>query len=232
MIGNTLGFGVFLVALLGVFLARPGKDRSMLMGLSAGYLVYGLVFAYHITTHNYYQLPLFVFVSLSLSVVGAALFRKLADVNRDSYFSRLAVGGILLVGIAFEMWDVRVELVRDDYRGEPQFWAALGEKLGHSTEIVGLTQDYGNRLAYWGWTPTTQWPTVGDQNLRELAGKAKPFEEIFAERVEGKQYFVVTNFNQFNRQPELKEKLYSNYLLVEENPEYVIFDLQQPVEQP
>jgi 4-amino-4-deoxy-L-arabinose transferase-like glycosyltransferase len=232
MIGNTLGFGAFLVALLGIFMARPGKDRSMLLGLVAGYIVYGLVFAYHITTHNYYQLPLFVFVSLSFAVVGASLFRKLTEINRGSHFSRFAVMGILTIGIAFEMWDVRVELVRNDYRAEPQFWAELGEKLGHSTPIVGLTQDYGNRLAYWGWTPTEQWPTVGDQNLRVLAGKAKSFNEIFSERVEGKKYFLVTNFNQFDRQSELKEKLFSTYLLVEENPEYIIFDLEHPSGQP
>ena len=230
MIGNTLGFGAFLMAFLGIFLAKPGRDRSLLLGLVAGYVAYGLMFAYHITTHNYYQLPLFVFISLSLSFVAKALFQKLTEINNESNIARLSVAVLILFGIGFEMWNVRVELIRDDYRAEPQFWADLGDKLGHTTPVLGLTQDYGNRLAYWGWKITEQWPTTGDQNLRELAGVAKTFDEIFTERVEGKQYFLVTNFNQFDRQQELKEKLFSTYPILEQNSEYIIFDLQHPLE--
>lgn len=232
MIGNTLGFGAFLSALLGIFLAKPGRDRSLLLGLLAGYIVYGFLFSYHFVTHNYYQLPLFVFVSLGLAVVGKVVFQKLKEINNASILARLSVTGILLFAIAFEMWNVRVELVRDNDRAEPQFWAELGEKLGRTSSVIGLTQDYGNRLAYWGWKVTDQWPTTGDQNLRELAGKAKTFDEIFADRVEGKDYFVITNFNQFNNQPELKERLFSTYSILEENPGYIIFDLKHPLEQP
>lgn len=230
MIGNTLGFGAFLMALLGIFLAKPGRDRSLLLGLMLGYIAYGFVFSYHIVTHNYYQLPLFVFISLSLSVVGKVLFRKLTEINNASNFVRLSVAVIILFGIGFEMWNVRVELVKKDYRTEPQFWADLGDKLGRPTPVLGLTQDYGNRLAYWGWKITEQWPTTGDQNLRELAGVAKTFDEIFTERVEGKQYFLVTNFNQFDRQQELKDKLFNTYPIVEETSEYIIFDLHHPIE--
>jgi hypothetical protein len=231
VIGNTLGFGSFLLALLGIFLAMPGKDRSLLAGLVTGYVAYGFFFPYHIITHNYYQLPLIVFISLSLSVVGKVLFRKMNELNNASNFVRLVVIGIILVGMGFEMWNVRVELVRDDYRAESRFWADLGNKLGQSSSVIALTQDYGNSLAYWGWKTTEQWPTTGDQNLRELAGKAKTFDEIFTERVEGKDYFLVTNFNQFEQQPELKEKLVGTYPVVEQASEYVIFDLQNPLTQ-
>jgi hypothetical protein len=123
-------------------------------------------------------------------------------------------------------------LVRDDFRDEPQFWANLGDKLGHTTPVLGLTQDYGNRLAYWGWQQTDEWPTTGDQNLRELAGVAKTFDEIFDDRTAGKKYFVITNFNQFDRQPDLQEKLFNTYPIVEQTSEYIIFDLQHPLEQP
>ena len=125
-----------------------------------------------------------------------------------------------------------MELVRQDFRAEAQFWADLGNELGHTTQVIGLTQDYGHRLAYWGWKDIELWPTSGDQNLRELAGIAKTFDEIFADRVAGKQYFVVTNFKQFDSQPELKDKLFNTYPVLEQNSEYIIFDLQHPLEQP
>jgi hypothetical protein len=189
------------------------------------------MFSYHIITHTYYQLPLFVFIPLSISVVGKAIFQYFTEINGSSNFARLAVIGIILVGIGFEMWTVRVDLLRKDYREDPQFWAALGSKLGQSSSVIGLTQDYGNLLAYWGWKTVEQWPTTGDQNLRQLAGKGKTFDEIFANRIEGQQYFLVTNFNQFDSQPDLKEKLFSTYPIVEQNSEYIIFDLQHPLVQ-
>lgn len=229
IISNTLGFGPFLLALLGIFLAPAGRVRALLLGTLLGYLAYGFALSYHISTHNYYQLPLMVFIAPSLAVVGKVLFHALAQVNDRSLWARLAVGGVLLLGVGAEMWAVRVELVKDDFRAEPQFWAALGDKLGHTTPVLGLTQDYGNRLEYWGWQYVEEWPTTGDQNLRELAGKAKSFEELFADRIAGKRYFVITNFNQFDRQPELKERLFSSYPLLEQTPEYLIFDLEHPL---
>ena len=231
IIGNTVGLVPFLLALLGIFLAKPGKNRSLLIGTLLGYIVYGFVFPYHITTHTYYQLPLIIFISLSLAVMGQAIFQKMIELNGASIVARFAVAGILLFGIGSEMWNVRVELLKDDYRGEVQFWEMLGDKLGHTTPVLGLTQDYGNRLEYWGWQRVEEWPTTGDQNLRELAGKAKSFEQIFKERATGKKYFVVTLFKQFNDQPELQAKLYSTYPILEQSPDYIIFDLEHPLEQ-
>lgn len=232
IISNTLGFGPFLLALLGIFLAGAGRERALLLGTLLGYLAYGFALSYHISTHNYYQLPLMVFIAPSLAVVGKTLFQALVQVNGQHPWARLAVASILLLGVGAEMWAVRVELVRDDYRAEPQFWAGLGDKLGHTTPVLGLTQDYGNRLEYWGWQYVDEWPTTGDQNLRELAGKAKTFEEVFADRIAGKCYFVVTNFNQYERQPDLKERLTSSYPILEQTPEYLIFDLEHPLDQP
>ncbi len=230
IIGNTLGFGAFLLALFGIILAKQGRDRSLLLGTLLGYLVYGFIFAYHISTHNYYQLPLIVFISLSISVVGKTIFQKMTEINKQSIWPRFAVVGIILFGIGSEMWNVRVKLIKDDFRAEPQFWAELGDKLGHTTPVLGLTQDYGNRLAYWGWQELDEWPTTGDQNLRELAGVAKTFDEIFTEWIAGKKYFVITHFKQFDNQPELQEKLYSTYPVIEETSEFIIFDLQHPLE--
>lgn len=231
IIENTLGLGAFLVALLGISLAKPGKDRSLLVGTFLGYLFYGFMLSYHISTHNYYQLPLIVFIALSLAMVGKAINEKITEINGHSLLFRAVFSGILFFWIGSEMWNARVELFRDDFRSEPPLWAALGDKLGHTTPILGLTQDYGNRLAYWGWQRVEEWPTTGDQDLRELAGKSKPFDVIFNERVDGKQYFVVTNFKQFENQPELKDKLFKTYPVIEQNSDYIIFDLQHQIVQ-
>jgi hypothetical protein len=160
------------------------------------------------------------------------LFQKLSEINDSSILVQFVVVCIILFGIGSTMWNVRVDLVRDDFRDEPQFWAELGDKLGHTTPVLGLTQDYGNRLAYWGWQQVEEWPTTGDQNLRALAGNARTFDEIFKERIAGKEYFLVTHFKQFDSQPDLKAKLFATYLILEQTPDYIIFDLRHPLEQP
>ena len=232
IIGNTLGFGTFLLALMGIYLAKPGKERSIVFGTLLGYVVFGLAFSYHISTHRYYQLPLFVFISLGLAVVAKVLFQHLREINTGAIFARLFVAGIILFGVGSEVWNVRVELVSQDFRQEEQFWADLGEKLGNNSKVIGLLNNYGHQLAYWGWKDVALWPTVGDRNLRELAGQETRFKEIFTERTTGKNFFVVTQFNQFEQQPELKDYLYENYPIYSESDDYVIFDLQHPLEQP
>ena len=42
-------------------------------------------------------------------------------------------------------------------------------------------------------------------------------------------YFLVTDFEEFNRQPELKERLFSSYPLYSEGDGYLIFDLKNPM---
>ena len=66
----------------------------------------------------------------------------------------------------------------------------------------------------------------------KLRGSEKTFEELFAKRAEGKSYFLVTSFNQFDDQPVLKETLYENYPIIAETKVYVIFDLRQPAASP
>ena len=40
-------------------------------------------------------------------------------------------------------------------------WAEIGQKVD-GYDAAGLTQDYGARIAYWGWAYVTSWPTYGD----------------------------------------------------------------------
>ena len=44
-------------------------------------------------------------------------------------------------------------------------------------------------------------------------------------------YFLVTDFDEFNRQPELKERLVNTYPVSFQGDGYLIFDLQNPTQQ-
>lgn len=62
------------VALLATCLVTNRAARGMLWGLWLGYLCYGLLFPYGVSTHDYYQLPLLLIIALSVgSLVSGAL---------------------------------------------------------------------------------------------------------------------------------------------------------------
>ncbi|GAI75181.1 unnamed protein product, partial [marine sediment metagenome] len=57
-ISNVTGhYIILIVGLVGLILLKKKQDRYFLLGIWFGYLLYGLGFSYHISTHYYYTLP-------------------------------------------------------------------------------------------------------------------------------------------------------------------------------
>lgn len=227
-LSSVAGFEWYLISLLGCFLARRPEQRALLLGAWAGYLVYGFTLPHHIATHDYYHLPLVPIVALGLAGAVELVLRSLRGPKILLY---AAVIGVTLFAMTIKAWDVRVALKRMDYRSEVVFWQKLGERLGAGASAIGLTQDYGYRLAYWGWVNARNWMYAADFSYRELAGQtfdSSGIEEMFYETIEGKDYFVVTVFDELERQPVLKRLLYDNYPILDESDDYVIFDLRHP----
>jgi 4-amino-4-deoxy-L-arabinose transferase-like glycosyltransferase len=225
VIGRTIGFGAFFVALSGLLLLRFKPEGGMAIGYLLGYFIYGMTLPYHITTHDYYQLPLVPMVALLLAPVAAIMYEHLG-VNRK-LFSRLGVSAILVLAVLTYSWQARSILARTDFRPEIARWEDLGRKL-EGSRIVALTHDYGYRLVYYGWLTTEHWPHLGDINLLEMAGQAQiPIMERFTELTQDMDYFLVVNMEEFQRQPELQEILYSHYPLISSGSEaYLLFELK------
>jgi hypothetical protein len=115
-----------------------------------------------------------------------------------------------------------------DYRPEAARWAQIGDVLRHGPDVVALTQDYGSRLAYWGWQNAVIWPNSGDIDYRDVRGGSFDFESRFAHLTKDMQYFLVTDFDELNRQPELKQRL-AGFSVFAQGDGYVIYDLSDPV---
>lgn len=229
MAGGIVGFGAIFAALVGILLLSTPAYRAMGFGLWIGYFFYGMTFPYHITTHSYYHLPLIAIIGITLAPLGATALKSLANL-RPVWLVRLSVIGILFTAISIKAWNVRVDLIVEDYRHEPAYWAEIGDILGHSSSVIGLTHDYGNRLAYYGWVTPRIWLPLGHQSFRELQGKP-PIEvqQWFAEKAGNKDFFLVTMLNQFEKQPELKDLLFGNYPVFAQGDGYLIFDLRHPL---
>jgi len=225
LLSSVVGFEWFLISLTGIFLMQNRGARFMWLGIWVGYFALGMTLSYHISTHDYYNEPLIPVVAVGLGVVAEKVYRNLQG---KEVFYTFAVVSVMLFWVTLKAWDVRVTLKRMDYQYEVGFWTKLGDELGHSPNVVGLTHDNGYRLAYWGWMMPTDWMTQSDFAYRELAGNQYDIHTMFCEKITGKDFFVVTLFQDFDGQPELKQMLVDNYAVFDQTNEYMIYDLHRP----
>lgn len=195
----------------------------MLASLWIAYLVYGLFFDYHVATHDYYHLPLITIVAVSLAPTAELLWERAASSLRDPW--RYLILTALFVFLALAgAWQTRATLAAVDYRPQAAMWSEIGERLNHGPNVVALTQDYGSRLAYWGWQNAIIWPSSGDVEYRQVRGGQVDFDEQFQKLTSGNTYFLVTDFEELQRQPELQSRL-TRLPVFAEGQGYVIYEL-------
>ena len=138
---------------------------------------------------------------------------------------------ILIFGLFSVIWNVRNQMKAVDYRPDAAMWQQIGETFDEGTRVIALTQDYGSRLQYWGWRTASTWPYTGDVGYANIRRGVFSFDDLFNKYSSKMRYFLVTDFDEFNRQPELKQRLTTTYPVVFQGDGYLIFDLKNPIQQ-
>ncbi len=223
-VGDLMGLAVLLLALTGVFISK-GRNRALLVGLWVGYFLYGLSLPYQMYTHNYYHLQLIPIIAFSLIPIMEII---LVNILGQKIVWRVIFSFLVLFTLLFMAWSSILPQRAENHRQEPVYWQGITHELPDDGKILALTQDYGYRLMYYGWRKIGLWPNRGEQKLMTLRGSNKEFEEYFNKRAEGKSYFLITSFNQFNDQPALMQYLADNYPVLSEGTGYLIYDLRNP----
>lgn len=108
-------------------------------------------------------------------------------------------------------------------------WEKMGTTLTYAAKVVALTQDYGNWLAYWGSHSRRNWPYAEDTNYHEFRGKSFKIGELFSDLTQNKPYFLVTDFAELDRQPQLLEQL-NRLPIYRQAGGYVIYNLSELAE--
>lgn len=241
-IADTVGIASLLVALFGTFLLfrfHSKTSRYLAIGLWCGYIVYGVVFTWHVPTHDYYQLQFVPLVALCLGPVGALILARVSKAGPrwPSQLMRVAVLGLLILLVASSIITsvnriaiTNVDIERFEYlvnRAEE-----IGEHVGHSSNTVFLDPTYGRYLQYYGWIAGVWWPTKADLRKERLTvGERLPAEERFYSEYSdlNPEYFIVTPLKQFEEQPDLKEFL-ARFVIVAQGENYLIFDLRKTID--
>jgi hypothetical protein len=210
------------LSLLGLFFLRARQGRVFVVAIWVGYAVFGMVFTYHIASHDYYSLPLIPIAALSLGALGGTILRGLAEQAEGSGMKRMFIRAVLLFIAVMTFWQARLDLLSLDYRPQAAFWVSVGEALDHQPSVIAVTQDYGYPLVYWGWQRASLWPEVRSS---VFGSGGSDLEARFERLTEGKAYFLVTDFDELDRQPGLEELLRKNHPIHAQGEGFIIFDL-------
>lgn len=227
LVQKLVGWLPLVAAGVSLLVARP-REKALLIALWGGYLLYGLFLPYQMYTHSYYHLMLVPIVALSLVPVSRAVLERYAFQAKKAQQVILLVAAIGWLALNSQL--ALQTALNQDYRNEPAYWQEISSYLPGDGKIIALTQDYGYRLMYYGWRKVILWPNRGEQNLNQLRGSEKEFENYFEKRTQGISYFLITAFRQFDDQPDLKQWLYDHYTVLVESPGYIIFDLTRALQ--
>jgi 4-amino-4-deoxy-L-arabinose transferase-like glycosyltransferase len=230
VINNKLEIGIVIIALISLTLIKEKKYQYLLLGWWIGFVIYGLVFPYHIWTHDYYHMPLVPIVALSLSPLGGLVSKYLVDKEKTSKLNLALVLVSMLLYIVPNMWNTRVEFAREDFRQEGQNYQPIANALvGYQDEkIISLSGDYGLRLEYFTQLKVASWPIQGDFRLGELSDRDFNFDRTWEETLDTYHFFIVLSQNELDRQPNLAAQL-ENYSVFYQGGGVIIYNLQQPV---
>ncbi len=230
VINNKLEIGIVIVGLISLTLIKEKKYQYLLVGWWVGFVIYGLVFPYHIWTHDYYHMPLVPIVALSLAPFGGLVSKFLDDKDKTSKLNLALVLFSILLYIVPNIWNARVEFAREDFRQEGQNYQPIEKALdGYQDEkIISLSGDYGVRLEYFTQLKVDSWPIQGDFRLGELSDKDFNFERTWEETINTYHFFIVLSQTELDRQKDLAAQL-ENYSVFYQGGGVTIYNLKQPI---
>lgn len=220
-IGGLFGLTILFLSLAGTLLAPP-RFRWVLISMWIGYLLYGLTLPFQMYTHSYYHIQLIPVVALGLAPAIETVAAKASGLTR---FWKAALIGVAIVIIGYQSWIARSDLVANDYSQQPVFWKHLGDVIPANANVIGLTQDYGYDLMFWGWRKVNLWPYSTD--LATLKNPDRNLAADFSNITAGNDYFLVTASGQLDKQPDLR-KILDGFTIAAQGDGYVLYDLHHP----
>jgi len=216
---NVANIFWIVLGLLGCFVLSAKPVKIFLASLWIAYLLLGLTFAHHISSHDYYSLPIIPITAISLAPLLGMLLPLLIEKLQAS--RSLQITSLLLILAAFVLQSIGqyIHQRENDQRGQAALWAQVGDAIGHQPGVLALTTHYGYPLAYYGWQNSSPWPS---------SLEIKHYEETLYELAFNKDYFLITDFDEYVRQPELQKLLNEKYPILAQTRNFIIFDLAHP----
>ncbi len=223
MIDDVFTIPLFFAAIFGLFLLRDKSSRSAWIAYLVGYILYGLSLPHHIGTHNYYQLLIFPAVAVGFGSLTKCTSRGIMKASRKQ--SRLIPGLAVICAVFLCCWwaaDSVMTMHRHDYRAWPGRWMAWVDELEpyeNRISTIGIMDDYGGGMTYWGLHNPGIWDT-SVESMSDFDGLVKLNTTFW-----NYKWLVVTDLDKFYEQPRLQRYLNETASVYRQEADYIIFDL-------
>jgi hypothetical protein len=213
-----------IAAFVGILLAR-GVAKALLVGLSVGYVIFCLVFTYHIRFANYYHLQLIVIVALALGPLLPLIVDRLKQLSMGRY-EWIQLAGALLVAAFVTLGAIDQRMAAVPRIEDEAVFQEVGEIVRHSTRTLYVSSYYGKPLEYFSELAGWYWPRSNDSAFdRRAAYRDLTVEERLSALDAIPEYVVVTDFDQFDRlHGDLEDYLKTKCAVVAANMQYVIYN--------
>ena len=200
------------------------KIPDAVAGYFLGYILYGMALPHHIGTHDYYQLLLFPLTAVGLGKLIDCVFTALNTVSAGRLLARALITAALAAICGWWIADSAMTLKRNDYRIWPQLWQELAAELDPyegQINTIGLMDDYGSGMIYWG----LRTPVIWEENV-EKSDESEAMEKI-RRTMMNREFLIVTDFESYYQQPRLQRWLMQNTQVYRQTADYLIFDLRE-----
>jgi hypothetical protein len=235
-IGKAAGAMVAVAAAVGAWML-PSRARALAIGWFAGYVVFGLIFSYHVATHSYYTLPLVPLVALCLGSLGENWVDWIGR-RRNTVawgFASLAASAALLAALIpiarrYEAFPGGPALRRDSPETAARQFARIGRIVHHSSRASILDPGDGLALEYYGALSGVSWPNALDLVADRATGQPR-LTVVQRLRDEAQKlggppkYFIVTDPPHFVEQSGLVRFLDANAEKVAATSDYRVYRL-------
>jgi hypothetical protein len=222
---DSVGIFALIAALIGLFLLKDRLPQTLIIALGIGYLLFGLVFGYYVRAVSYYHVQLIPIVAFPLGVFLVSVFERLSKTRARMLVWLSAILFILLAAF------LSINKMRSRL-GDAQFESIatareIGDLVNHSNRVVYLARAYGTPLEYYGELTGTFFPRAVSSRDRALGKKGETLsvEQRLDALGFNLEYFVITNFNEFERHHgDLREYLADNCSELASSERYIIYE--------
>jgi len=248
-IAKVTGVAPFIIGLILFPIIREKEIKLAIAGLFFGYVFFALIFSYTSATNDYYQLALFPIIAIMLGQVG-----YLIDISKKKkLLKNVIVFSILMGGVIFSLYHQN-KFMKSDHElrmyspafffvgeqrsyfknniPEKNIWGnsfEAAETINHGINNILLSRSNGNAAMYYGKMFGRTWRTWEDIEKMKFRGrKILNAEDLYNSKYawQNPKFFVITDFESWNKQPDLRKFLLSNFKLYREEKGYIIFNLR------
>jgi hypothetical protein len=221
---GALGLTPLVAALLGIPILPKGLTRALVVGLGIGYIIYCMVFTYHIRFAGYYHLQLVPIVALSFGPFIVLIANHLRSIC-SKWYLYLPVSCAVLLVIFANINDIRNEIISQRKFESEKLAEEIGSIVYHSIRTIYLAPYYGLPLEYFGELSGSYWfRRISDRDRALRINRVRSVEERLNHLDFSPEYFIITDFRQFERHhSDLKKFLTENCSIIAKTDNYLIY---------